>query len=154
MPSPVHPATIFLIKVGHRVSKADNPQGESEVNVVHRMATALRSLPLLSSFQTLDYPLPRTLLLPCPGRTLAVASRVPAGSPYGLSRSFSTVAVATEGAVETEDRRQKEDSVEERVFLPTNESSQRLLRIRHTVLPTFLIPLASFLFCLEEKSFF
>nr|XP_010913171.1 threonine--tRNA ligase, chloroplastic/mitochondrial 2 isoform X1 [Elaeis guineensis] len=96
------------------------------------MAAASGSLPLLSSFQTLAYPLPRTLLLRRPGRTLAVASRVPAGNSYGLSRSFSTVAVATEDAVETAERRQKEDPVEERVVLPTNESSQRLLRIRHT----------------------
>ncbi|KAG1327287.1 threonine--tRNA ligase, chloroplastic/mitochondrial 2 [Cocos nucifera] len=96
------------------------------------MPAASRSLPLLSSFQTLACPLPRTLLLRSPGRTLAVACRVPAGNSYGLSRSFSTVAVATEDAVETEERRQKEDPVEERVVLPTNESSQRLLRIRHT----------------------
>ncbi|XP_008813279.1 threonine--tRNA ligase, chloroplastic/mitochondrial 2 [Phoenix dactylifera] len=102
------------------------------MNVVHRMAAASRSLPLLSSFQTLTYPLPRTLLLPSAGRTLAVASRVPAGKTYGLSRSFSPVAVATEDAVETEERRKKEDSVEKRVVLPTNESSQRLLRVRHT----------------------
>ncbi|XP_072977717.1 threonine--tRNA ligase, chloroplastic/mitochondrial 2 [Typha angustifolia] len=98
------------------------------------MAAVSPSLLLLSHTKTLATPLRKGLLLGWTRRTVTAADRFPAGNPRG--RPFSspfTAAVAAEAAVEAEEKSSKEEqSAEERVVLPTNESSERLLRIRHT----------------------
>ncbi|KAJ3694651.1 hypothetical protein LUZ60_000028 [Juncus effusus] len=63
----------------------------------------------------------------------AVSSRFPASSS---ARTISSLSVATSLEVQTEESGVKPESEapeeEQRVVLPTNESSERLLRIRHT----------------------
>ncbi|KAG0459404.1 hypothetical protein HPP92_022532 [Vanilla planifolia] len=60
-------------------------------------------------------------------------SRVPAGKRSScLSLSAFATAAAPQSSVDTEVRKTKEDHEKEKVVLPTNESSEKLLRIRHT----------------------
>ncbi|XP_072982531.1 threonine--tRNA ligase, chloroplastic/mitochondrial 2 [Typha latifolia] len=102
------------------------------------MAAVSPSLVLLSHTKTLATPLRKGLLLGWTRRTVTAADRFPVGNPRG--RPFSspfTAAVAAEAAVGAEEKSSKEEqsaeaTTEERVVLPTNESSERLLRIRHT----------------------
>lgn len=101
---------------------------------------------LLSNGQTLaSPPLHRRLLLTFARRTPALSSRVPARKRHGPSRRSPPprAVAAEEAAVETEEPEQQASSSaameaevaveKDRVVLPTNDSSERLLRIRHTV---------------------
>lgn len=101
---------------------------------------------LLPHGQTLASPqLHRRLLLTFARRAPALSSRVPARKRHGPSRRSPPphAVAAEEAAVETEELEQQASSAaamevevevkKDRVVLPTNDSSERLLRIRHTV---------------------
>ncbi|XP_020082504.1 threonine--tRNA ligase, chloroplastic/mitochondrial 2 [Ananas comosus] len=100
---------------------------------------------LLPHGQTLaSPPLHRRLLLTFARRAPALSSRVPARKRHGPSRRSPPphAVAAEEAAVETEEPEQQASSAaamvveveveKDRVVLPTNDSSERLLRIRHT----------------------
>ncbi|KAJ4817719.1 Threonine--tRNA ligase [Rhynchospora pubera] len=95
------------------------------------MATLSPSLLRLSPSQTLNKnPLPSSLRR----RVSVDASRFPTSSS-GRRFHISPLSVATSPAPQTEEANanaQKEAPKEERIVLPTNESSEKLLRIRHT----------------------
>ncbi|KAJ1699871.1 hypothetical protein LUZ63_008383 [Rhynchospora breviuscula] len=95
------------------------------------MATLSPSLLRLSPSQTLT----KTPLLSSLRRHVSVdASRFPTSSS-GRRFHISPLSVATSPAPQTEEassKAEKEAPKEERIVLPTNESSEKLLRIRHT----------------------
>ncbi|ONK68508.1 uncharacterized protein A4U43_C05F12570 [Asparagus officinalis] len=99
-------------------------------------AAASPSLLLLPSSKTLNLTLnfstPRSPLYSRSNRTASFKSRVlPRKSR--TSTSSSAGVAATDSAIETEKSDPKVDRPEEeRVVLPTNDSSEKLLRIRHT----------------------
>lgn len=107
--------------------------------ILQRMATSssFLSTPLLKASSSF----PTHFLSPLKHCVLAPSTEFRA---LALSRnrngvSTSSAAVATETQVSTQDDKLKETQMEksdklEKVVLPTNESSESLLRIRHTVL--------------------
>lgn len=107
------------------------------MNVLARMATASPSL--ISAFVSQT----RSPCSPAPsqlrrysgaGRADAVGLRAVAVVRRSKGASFFTRAVASpETGVQKEEKTSGEVLEEESVVLPTNESSERLLRIRHTV---------------------
>lgn len=129
-------------------------RGEAEMSFAYAMAAASPSSLLLPTPQTLSRPLLNGRL-PSPPATRRAPS-LPFWSPTRDPRRFAASSSPAPSAVEGNPKldaetggrsaKDKEEGLrEQRVVLPTNESSEKLLRIRHTVLlflltEPFLLP--------------
>ncbi|XP_020579315.1 threonine--tRNA ligase, chloroplastic/mitochondrial 2-like [Phalaenopsis equestris] len=97
---------------------------------------------MITAFTSILFAGPRTLTFHRPGGIIhadfqrfaaAISSRVPPGkSNSSLSFSASSTMVAAQAPVDNKERNANKELIEETVVLPTNESSEKLLRIRHT----------------------
>lgn len=114
--------------------------------VLHRMALSLSSHHLFTSNRIPGFSSMKPLLSSVARKRILVKE-----NGYGYiavcrnssSSGFSSSAIATDSvdsasatvsrSAEEEEEEEKEASSEKKLVLPTNESSERLLRIRHTV---------------------
>ncbi|KAG9443579.1 hypothetical protein H6P81_014919 [Aristolochia fimbriata] len=116
------------------------------MNVLHRIASSSPSLVLSSSIFRLQSPInpPYSSVLPSFKTFFSVSKRAsPGNARISVHRIRSISEVAPSAAPPVEDaepgeeadsrrRGAKDEPAEERVVLPTNDSSEKLLRIRHT----------------------